>query len=151
MLASLMLLADTLTLSTGGTVQVMTSSIEIALWILIGLIGISAILMIVFIIPAIIQLKNTLKEAETAVKKTNTEILPQVKQMLDDTAPTVHVVMERVNRSTATVDSMISGIGQVTQYLPFLMQNKFVKSFKIVQSIAQFLIGLGKKRRKDNE
>lgn len=151
MLVSLMLLADTLTLSTGETVQVMTSSIEIALWILIGLIGISAILMIVFIIPAFIQLKNTLKEAETAVKKTNTEILPQVKQMLDDAAPTVHVVMERVNRSTATVDSMISGIGQVTQYLPFLMQNRFVKSFKIVQSIAQFLIGLGKKRRKDNE
>jgi len=151
MLVSSMLLADTLTLSTGETVQVMTSSIEIALWILIGLIGISTIFMIVFIIPAIIQLKNTLKEAEMTAKKTNTEILPQVKQMLDDAAPTVHVVMERVNRTTATVDSMISGIGQVTQYLPFLMQNRFVKSFKVVQSIAQFLIGLGNKRRKDNE
>jgi len=64
------LLAQTENGLQGSTYTVVTPTMEIALWILIGLLALSAIVIVAYLVPMLLQMKRTLDEAEKAAKKT---------------------------------------------------------------------------------
>ncbi|NTU61555.1 MAG: hypothetical protein HGA95_04440, partial [Caldiserica bacterium] len=64
-------------------------NLEIALWILIGILFVGFMLIILYVIPTILQAKRTLNEAEQAMKTVNTDILPKVNNILDESGPVI--------------------------------------------------------------
>ncbi len=135
------------TVAGGATIKVMTPSIEIALWILIGLLGVCALATIIFLVPNLVQMNKVLKEAEKSLKRLNEEILPPIEQIVKETAPTVTIVMSRIHQTAQSMDSIIGGIQAISAYMPFLFRSKIGKTLGVMSKIAQGLAGMGKKYR----
>lgn len=131
----------------GEVVKVMTPTIEIALWILIGLLGVCALTTIIFLVPNLVQMSKVLKEAEKSIKKINQEVLPPIEQIVKEAAPTVSIVMSRVHKTAESMDNIIGGIQSISAYMPFLFRSKFAKTLGIISSITRGLSGMGKKYR----
>ncbi|NLI39971.1 MAG: DUF948 domain-containing protein [Caldisericales bacterium] len=139
------LLAQTENGFQGSAYTVVTPTMEIALWILIGLLALSSIVTVAYLVPMLLQMKRTLDEAERAAKKLNEDILPSVEQMVKDTAPTVSIVMTRVNQVTQSMDSVVTGVNSLLQFAPYLLKSGIPKTFGILSGIMSFFGRLGKK------
>ncbi len=142
------LLAQTENGLQGSTYTVVTPTMEIALWILIGLLALSAIVTVAYLVPMLLQMKRTLDEAEKAAKKLNEEILPSVEQIVKETAPTVSIVMTRVNHVTQSMDSVVTGVSSLLQFAPFLLKSGIPKTFGVLSGIMSFLGRIGKRKNK---
>jgi len=96
----------------------------------------------------LLQMKRTLDEAEKAAKKLNEEILPSVEQIVKETAPTVSIVMTRVNHVTQSMDSVVTGVSSLLQFAPFLLKSGIPKTFGVLSGIMSFLGRIGKRKNK---
>lgn len=120
-------------------------NLEIALWILIGILFVGAMLIILFVVPALIQAKKTLSEAEQAMKTVNTEILPKVNNIIDETGPVIKSTLVSLTNAVQTTQTIISGIASISQYIPMILQPVFRKVFSFMFGIGKSLFGRDKK------
>lgn len=120
-------------------------NLEIALWILIGILFVGAMLIILFVVPALIQAKRTLSEAEQAMKTVNTEILPKVNNIIDETGPVIKSTLASLTNAIQTTQTIISGIASISQYIPVILQPVFRKVFSVMFNIGKTLFGRNKK------
>jgi phage-related protein len=121
-----------------ATVVSRMQNLEIALWILIGILFVGMMLIILFVVPALIQAKKTLNEAETAMKTVNTDILPKVNNIIDETGPVLKSTMETIANAVQTVQNVVSGVAAISKYIPVILtpvfRNIFSTMFKIGRS-----------------
>lgn len=113
-------------------------NLEIALWILIGILFVGMMLIILYVVPALIQAKKTLNEAETAMKTVNTEILPKVNTIIDETGPVLKSALDSITNAVVVVQNVVSGISAISKYIPVVLtpvfRNVFSAVFKIGRS-----------------
>ena len=113
-------------------------NLEIALWILIGILFVGMMLIILYVVPALIQAKKTLNEAETAMKTVNTEILPKVNTIIDETGPVLKSALDSITNAVLVVQNVVSGISAISKYIPAVLtpvfRNVFSSVFKIGRS-----------------
>jgi len=95
-----------------GQVEQMRS-LEIVLWVLIGLLGVCALVVVIYIIPMLLQLTRTLKEGEKAAKRVNDEIMPKVVSMVDEAEPAVKGVLGLLSSVVNNLGAVISGLKMV--------------------------------------
>jgi fructose-specific phosphotransferase system IIC component len=100
-------------------------SLEIALWILIGILFVAALMIVLFVVPALLQAKRTLKEAEQSMKTVNAEILPKVNSILDETGPVLKSTLATITNTVQTAQTIISGIAAISRYIPMILQPVF--------------------------
>lgn len=124
-------------------------NLEIALWILIGILFVGMMLIILFVVPAILQAKRTLKEAEQAMKTVNTDIIPKVNNILDESGPIIKSTLESLTSTIQTTQTIISGVASIAQYIPMLLSPVFRKVFTTMFNIGKSLFGKNKKGGKN--
>lgn len=124
-------------------------NLEIALWILIGILFVGMMLIILFVVPAILQAKRTLNEAEQAMKTVNTDILPKVNNIIDESGPVIKNTLASLTSAIQTTQSIISGVASITQYIPVILQPVFRKVFTTMFNIGKSLFGKNKKGGKN--
>ncbi|MBP7732890.1 MAG: hypothetical protein KA140_03890 [Caldisericia bacterium] len=124
-------------------------NLEIALWILIGILFVGMMLIILFVVPAILQAKRTLNEAEQAMKTVNTDILPKVNGILDESGPVIKSTLASLTNAIQTTQSIISGVASITQYIPVILQPVFRKVFTTLFNIGKSFFGKNKKGGKN--
>lgn len=127
---------------------VVTPTLEIALWVLIGILFVTALMIILFAVPVLIQLKNTLKEAEKAAKKVNEDILPSVEGIVREAEPAVRIVVERVSQAAVTMDNVAKGLVSVASYLPFILKTPVAKTIGFFSNMSKSLGKLGNIQRR---
>jgi len=98
-------------------------NMQIALWVLIGLIGLSVIVITLFIIPLLMQLKRTLKEAEIMSENINTEIMPKVGSMVSEIEP---LVVKLTSMSDGIISSFQS-VSTVIKLIRNIVGNRNIK------------------------
>lgn len=127
---------------------VVTPTLEIALWVLIGIMFVCALMVVLFVVPALIQLKNTLREAEKAAKKVNEDILPSVEGIVKEAEPAVRIVVERVSQAAVTMDNVAKGLVSVASYLPFMLKAPIAKAIGFFTNVSKSLGKLGNIQRR---
>lgn len=120
-------------------------NLEIALWILIGILFVGFMLVILYVIPTILQAKRTLNEAEQAMKTVNTDILPKVNNILDESGPVIKSTLASLTNAIQTTQAVISGVASITQYIPVLLSPVFRKVFTTIFNIGKSLFDRNKK------
>lgn len=120
-------------------------NLEIALWILIGILFVGFMLIILYVIPTILQAKRTLNEAEQAMKTVNTDILPKVNNILDESGPVIKSTLASLTNAIQTTQAVISGVVSITQYIPVLLSPVFRKVFTTIFNIGKSLFDRNKK------
>jgi phage-related protein len=134
---------DTQTATDSINFTVVTPTLEIAMWVLIGILFVCALMIILFVVPVLIQMKNTLREAEKAAKKVNEDILPSVEGIVKEAGPAVRIVVERVSQAAVTMDNVAKGLVSVASYVPFMLKNPIAKAIGFFSNISKSLSKLG--------
>lgn len=124
-------------------------SLEIALWVLIGILFVAALLIVLFVVPALIQAKKTLNEAEKSMKTVNTDILPKVNSILDETGPVLKNALATITSTVQTVQTVISGVAAISKYIPVLFQPVFRSVFGTFFKLGGVLFKRNKKGGKN--
>lgn len=127
---------------------VVTPTLEIALWVLIGILFVCALMIILFAVPALIQMKKALKEAEKAARKLNEDILPSVEGIVKEAEPAVRIVVERVSQAAVTMDNIAKGLVSVASYLPFILKTPIAKTIGFFSNVSKSLGKLGNIQRR---
>lgn len=127
---------------------VVTPTLEIALWVLIGILFVCALMIILFAVPALIQMKNALREAEKAAKKLNEDILPSVEGIVKEAEPAVRIVVERVSQAAVTMDNIAKGLVSVASYLPFFLKTPIAKTIGFFSNVSKSISKLGNIQRR---
>jgi phage-related protein len=124
-------------------------TLEIALWILIGILFVGALMIILFVVPALIQAKRTLREAETAMTTVNTDILPKVNNILDETGPVLKNTLATLTSTVQTVQTIVSGVAAISKYIPVILQPVFRKVFASMFNIGKMIFSRKQKGGKN--
>lgn len=84
-----------------------------AMWILIGLLGVCALVVVLYLVPMLLQVKRTLSEAEKMSRQVNIEIMPKVNSMVAEAEPVV-------NKSVILIGTIISSLGPIIDGVRFV-------------------------------
>lgn len=84
-----------------------------AMWILIGLLGVCALMVVMYLVPMLLQIKKTLSEAEKMTKSVNTEIMPKINSMVAEAEPVV-------NKTVVLFGTIISSLGPIIEGIRFV-------------------------------
>ncbi|MEZ4812664.1 MAG: DUF948 domain-containing protein [Caldisericia bacterium] len=84
-----------------------------AMWVLIGLLGVCALVVVLYLVPMLLQVKRTLSEAEKMTKTVNTEIMPKVNSIVTEAEPVI-------NKSVLLIGTVISSLGSIIDGVRFM-------------------------------
>ena len=85
-------------------------NMQIALWVLIGLIAVSVIIIVIFIIPLMLQMKRAIAEVEDMSKNLNKNIMPKIDTMVSEAEPVVVKLTGMAGGILSSLSSIIEGI-----------------------------------------
>ena len=85
-------------------------NMQTALWVLIGLIGVSVIIIVAFIIPVLLQMKRALAEVDEITKNVNKEIMPRVNSIVSEAELVVVKLTGMGGGILSSLSSIIEGV-----------------------------------------